>query len=76
MATDRNRCGGTNWWPFIVPQPAGGITHCRDAQSYGKMIDAIRIRDAGGRQAATDLCVRRGWRRQPEGGAAIAPGDS
>jgi Domain of unknown function (DUF4082) len=47
-ATDTDyACVGPDWWPFsVMPAPAGGVARCRDAQSYGKAIDGLRVRDA------------------------------
>ena len=30
----------------VMPAPAGVVARCRDAQSYGKAIDGLRVRDA------------------------------
>ena len=47
-----NRCEATwsdgsamEWWPFIGPRPAS-VARCRDGQSYGKLTDGLRSRDA------------------------------
>jgi hypothetical protein len=49
-ASSPNRCnaGNPNYFPFITsPQyPAPSLAHCRDPQSYGKEVEAMKIRDA------------------------------